>query len=194
MRDNPAEMTGGWSFLRDGRNGFQVDGTRWLHSHILKEPRLQKQFIKQERSSQQEEDKVIWKKAGIKRYIRAVVDCKERVLVLVHITGGQPARGTEILTIQHTNSMNGTGARGIFNEDGMVAFVTGYHKSFGCSGKVKVMHRFVPEEVGELVVCFIWLIQPFVEILQGHQKGTKQFSEFMWEPKPEADSDETTGT
>ena len=28
--DNAAEITEGWSFLKDVRNTFEVDGTRWL--------------------------------------------------------------------------------------------------------------------------------------------------------------------
>lgn len=50
LRDNPAEMTGGWNFLKDERNEFQVDGRRWLHSRILREPRLQRQFIQRSKA------------------------------------------------------------------------------------------------------------------------------------------------
>ena len=51
----------------------------------------------------------------------------------------------------------------------MVHFVTGYHKGYGNSAKLKIIYWFVPREVGELVVYYLWLVQPFVEALQGYR-------------------------
>ena len=43
---------------------------------------------------------------SIRRYMTAVVRFRE-MLVLVHITGGQPARGPELLSIRHANTVSG---------------------------------------------------------------------------------------
>jgi hypothetical protein len=69
--------------------------------------------------------------------------------VLMHITGGQPARGPEIMSVQHSNTVKG-GHRNIFIEDGIVVFVTQYHKGYNVSGDVKIIHQYLPREVGEL--------------------------------------------
>ncbi|GME34865.1 putative DNA helicase protein [Neofusicoccum parvum] len=53
-----------------------------------------------------------------------------------------PARGPEILSIRHSNTAKG-GHRNIFVEDGLVVFVTRYHKGYAMSGDVKVIHRDV---------------------------------------------------
>jgi hypothetical protein len=54
----------------------------------------------------------------------------------------------------------------------------------------------VLREVGEFVVQFLWLIQPFVEQLQaavteeaeaGNTGQSDQFQGWMWEPHPEED-------
>lgn len=37
----------------------------------------------------------------------------------------------------------------------MVMFVTAYHKGFHASNNVKIIHQYVPREVGELVVWYI---------------------------------------
>jgi hypothetical protein len=37
----------------------------------------------------------------------------------------------------------------------MVVYVTRYHKGFHLSGDVKIIHRYLPREVGELVVRYI---------------------------------------
>ncbi|KAH7232453.1 hypothetical protein B0J15DRAFT_572377, partial [Fusarium solani] len=47
---------------------------------------------------------------------------------------GQPARSTEILGIRYKNTMNG-GVRNIFAHDGLMCFVTSYHKSFRATGQ-----------------------------------------------------------
>ncbi|KAF7174542.1 hypothetical protein CNMCM5623_007766 [Aspergillus felis] len=38
--------------------------------------------------------------------------------------------------------------RNIYIEDGMVTFVTAYHKGFHASNDVKIIHRYVPRELG----------------------------------------------
>jgi len=101
------------------------------------------------------------------------------------MTGGAPARGTEIVSVQYENGVNGRGARGVFVERGLVSFVTSYHKGYSASKKVKVIHRYVPREVSEIVVYYLWLVEPFVRIvrmLHGRQDG---FKAFLWEPEPE---------
>jgi hypothetical protein len=84
----------------------------------------------------------------------------EKLIVLMHIIGGQPARGPEIMSIQHSNTVKG-GHRNIFIKDGMVVFATRYHKGYNVSGDVKIIHRYLPREVGELLVYYIWLVLPF---------------------------------
>ena len=80
------------------------------------------------------------------------------------MSAGALARATELISIQHENDAQSQ--RGIFIENGMVAFVTAYYKGFGLSQRVKVVHRYVPREVGELVVYYLWLVEPFVQSLR----------------------------
>jgi hypothetical protein len=69
----------------------------------------------------------------------------------MHMTGGQPARSPEILSVRHCDTVQG-GYRNLFIEDGMVVFVTRYHKGYEVKGDVKIIYRYLPREVGELVV------------------------------------------
>ena len=80
-----------------------------------------------------------------------MVAFREKLLALMHMTAGQPARATEILSVRHSNTIKG-GHRNIFIEDGMVVFVTRYHKGYAVSGDVKIIHQYLPREVGELLV------------------------------------------
>lgn len=69
----------------------------------------------------------------------------------MHATAGQPARAPELLSIQYYNTTNSQ-QQNIYIEDGIVTFVTAYHKGFHASNDVKIIHQYVPREVGELVV------------------------------------------
>ena len=73
------------------------------------------------------------------------------------MSGGGVACGSELITVQYRNSSTSEG-RGIYVTDSMVYFVTGYHKGYGNSAKLKIIYRFVPREVGELVVYYLWLV------------------------------------
>jgi hypothetical protein len=86
------------------------------------------------------------------------------LLLLIHILGGQPARGTELLSLQLRNTIHGL-RRNIFIENGLVGFVTFYHKGYSVSGSTKIIHRYLPEAISELLVYYVWLIQPFCEQL-----------------------------
>ncbi|KAJ5146553.1 uncharacterized protein N7515_001117 [Penicillium bovifimosum] len=63
---------------------------------------------------------------------------------------GQPAHAPELLSIRHSNTDTG-GCRNVFIEDGLVTFVTRYHKGFNASNDTKVIHRYLPREIGELI-------------------------------------------
>ena len=84
---------------------------------------------------------------------------------LCGLTGGQPARGTEILSVRTRNTAAGS-VRNVFVEDGLVAFVTRYHKGYEMSAREKTVHRYLPREVGELLVRYLWLVDPFDQRMQ----------------------------
>jgi hypothetical protein len=57
----------------------------------------------------------------------------------MHISGRQPARGLEILSVQYSNTVQG-GYCNVFIEDGIVVFVTRYYKGYNVSGDVKIIY------------------------------------------------------
>ena len=104
----------------------------------------------------------------------------KRLLLLIHMTGGQPPRGTELIGLQHSNSARGQ-HRGIFFEEGLISTVTSYHKGYNISGSTKIIHRYLPKEVSELLVYYLWLVLPFwqqLDILVYKRKDPP--STFLW--------------
>ena len=118
------------------------------------------------------------------RYLSTVNAFLEQLLLLVHLTGGQPARGTELLCIQHSNATDVSGGiRNIFIENGLVSFVTYYHKGYSITGTTKIIHRYLPSEVGELLIYYVWLVVPFLDQLSRLAKVpgfTRGNSPYVW--------------
>ncbi|KAK4982079.1 hypothetical protein LTR50_007840 [Elasticomyces elasticus] len=112
-----------------------------------------------------------------------VAEFREKLLVLMHITAGQPGRGPEILSIRHSNTVRG-GHRNIFIEDGMVVFITRYHKGYSLSGDVKIIYRYLPREVGELFVWYLWLVLPFQQRMEALVWKKDAVSSHMWPADP----------
>ncbi len=96
----------------------------------------------------------------MRRYQWCVERFREVMWCLIHMTSGQPARASESLEIRFHNTHNG-GVYNIFISHRQVRFVTAYHKNFQQTNKAKIIHRFLPREVGELLVWYLWLVLLF---------------------------------
>ena len=100
------------------------------------------------------------------------------------MSGGQPGRGPEILSCRHINTARGE-QRNIFVEQGLMVYVTRYHKGYVRKGDVKVIHRYFPREIGELLLCYIWSVLPFQQPLEVTIWEKDQVSAFMWPSDPD---------
>nr|GEZ17793.1 RecQ helicase L2 [Tanacetum cinerariifolium] len=176
LRDNPTEQQPGWNFLKDQRTRMPVDGERWLFQRVRQDAAVRDRFIKRGTQSGINPHEV-------ERYMDQVIAFREKLIVLMHMTGGQPARGTEMMSVRHSNTVAG-GHRNIFIEDGMVVFATRYHKGYNVSGDVKIIHRYVPREVGELLVYYMWLVLPFQQQLEAMVWEKESMSSHMWPADP----------
>ena len=158
-----------------------VDGKTWLAGRVASEARLQGEFF---RAAEGAGERPRWRMERVYEYGKAMKAFREQLLVLMHMSGGQPARGTELVTVQYKNGVDGD-VRGLFIEDGAVVFVTMYSKTMGMSAKAKVIHRYLPREVGELAVYYVWLAMPFWRmVVQRASEGAAIWgSPYIWEPQ-----------
>jgi len=65
-------------------------------------------------------------------------------------------------------------------DGGLISFVTAYHKGYEYSEKTKLIQRFLPKEVGELLVYYLWLVLPFFETMQLVVDKVDGLSAFIW--------------
>lgn len=181
--DQPAEMSTGYSFLCHPDNGMELWQT-WLLYRVAEEPALRERFVRG-MDHTQHPSRTLWHDGAVAAYMKKVRRFKETLFALVHLSGGGPARGTEITSIQCENSIDGVGHRGVFVDAGLVSFVSTYHKGYDFSKKVKAVHRYVPREVSELVVYFLGLGRPFIDDLQMMHHDVEEPTSFFWEPLPD---------
>jgi len=132
LKDNPSNRQPGWNFLKDPRNPSLHGHERFLLRRLFGSDSLREIFLTGP-------DQEAWRVREVEAYLAAVDRFLARLALLIHITGGQPGRGTELFSLQPANTLHGF-LRNIFIENGMVSFVTFYHKGYSVSGLIKIIH------------------------------------------------------
>ncbi|RPB17979.1 hypothetical protein L211DRAFT_799093, partial [Terfezia boudieri ATCC MYA-4762] len=145
IKENPAEGTNGYSFLSDHRNNWLQPLQQAVLEAILGSTKLKEKYL-----TCQKDGNILWKVNFIKFYTSLVDRLLEVLLLLIHISGGQPARSPEILDLTLWNSP--TRRRNLHVIDGRVMVITRYHKSMHRTDKAKVISRFLPVNVSALLL------------------------------------------
>jgi hypothetical protein len=125
-------------------------------------------------------ERKLWSMSKVREYAQLEERFKNLLLAAVHITAGQPARGEEITPIRFRNGF--LQARNIYVVNGQVIFVTRYHKSQALFGKPKVIPRFLPWRVGQLMALYQVYVQPFKEDVDQLTNGLPR-SDHLWHDK-----------
>ena len=171
IKDNVIDHRTGWNFLQDVRNSSLINGAEWMRQRIHDHPTLRAELFPNHIDPVHSPSSVLTYLAHVRTFLT-------KLFLLIHITGGQPARVPEILTVRHHNSSHNE-PRNIFIEDGLVTFVTRYHKGYTISGEQKIIHQYLPHEVSLMVVQYLWLVFPFIERLKSFYCSSYELSAFL---------------
>jgi hypothetical protein len=165
LQDDVTWTKRGVSFVDNANNGLQ-DKREWMIKRVLAD-------VRGKRMRKQGE----WSRLEVRKYLRKVDRFRELLLFCIHVTGGQPARGTEITSIRFRNGFQQD--RNIFAIQGYMVVVTRYHKSQSQFDKPKVIPRFLPWRVGQLLAIYLAYVQPFQQYLAVKVKGSGR-SDHIW--------------
>lgn len=163
LLDIETETRPGYSFVDDARNGLGSQG-RWLLERLAVRPELPQNLCRIEGGE------LRYRSPLVHRYLGRVEGFLEHLLVLVHLTGGLPARAPELISLRHCNDEE---PRNVMVHDGQVMLLTGYHKMQYASGS-RLVCRFLPAAVGDLLVTYLAAVLPtarFLQIQHGRQVG-----------------------
>lgn len=156
----------GMSFVHHRDNGLS-DGLERMLSRALQCPQGRKLRLGLHQ----------WHTKQVKRYVRQIDRFLELLLICVHMTSGQPGRGSEITTMRHRNGV--LQDRNVFVMDGQVMTVVRYHKSLSQWDQPKVVPRFLPNRLSQVMVTYLAYVQPFREYLVVQVLGGS-FSDYVW--------------
>ena len=180
LKDDPKDTSSAYCFTKHplNRTALAAGARRYLLQRVYHERPLMARFF-----DGKGQDVRNIKLTAVHRYLHAVDTFLHHLLVLFHVTGGQPARATELLTVRWRNS-DRNALRNIFIEDGLVVFVTQWHKGRSASGAELWISRYLPAEVGRIVVYYLWLVMPFLADLNRLTRDlswpTPDIGSFLW--------------
>ena len=79
----------------------------------------------------------------------------------IHVTGGQPGRGSELMSIKWRNGQHAL--RNVYIYDGCVLVLIKYNKSRASTNRSFWVARFLPPAVGQILFIYLVYIRPVVE-------------------------------
>jgi hypothetical protein len=113
----------------------------------------------------------------VQQYLQQVDRFLELLIGCVHVEYRQPGQGPEIMTMQHCNGL--LQDCNIFIVDGAVMTVVRYHKSQSQWDKPKVVLRFLPLKLGQIMALYLSYLQLFREYLVVQVLGGG-LSDYVW--------------
>jgi hypothetical protein len=163
IQDDVTIVQRGVSFLSPGR---VQEAKRWMLKQlasVLAARRLYEGWggaVDRDRESKAESDSdsdsnrpVQWRLQEVRRHLQHIERFLDLLSLAVHVAGGQPARGPELLSVRWRNGL--LQDRNLYVIDGQVAVVTRYHKTQSQWDKPKVVVHFLPKAVGQLVAAYL---------------------------------------
>jgi superfamily II DNA helicase RecQ len=110
-----------------------------------------------------------------------------KLMVILHITGGQPARGPELGSVKVSNSIYS--ARNIYVINGRMCFLTTYDKARKRRGNSEYVVRSLPDRVSQLLFQYLVFVRPFARALDrresewlfGDSNGPWAGAQLSWE-------------
>jgi len=176
LADNPSSSEAGFSFVRlpKNREYLKLDSSRWLLDQVVRLPHLQQRLFT-DRTNER------FRVSNVNRYMQDVSRFRTNLAVLCHITSGQPARATELLSIRYRNSYEGE-QRGVYIDGGLVSLTTSYYKGSTIEAKadVNIIQRYLPGSIGLIVVRYLWLVVPWIELLETQCYSRTTVSDHLW--------------
>jgi hypothetical protein len=148
-----------FTFSEHAENKEHTDvGYRYLYKRARKGEGGWK-LLRKNKASQRNE----WMEAQVKKYLTKERQFLRKLMVCMHIMGGQPARGPELGSVKIRNSLYS--ARNIYILNGRATFLTMYDKARRRRGNTEYILRCLPDELSQILVQYLVYVSPFARAL-----------------------------
>ena len=143
------------------------DNARWKVSwEFLWERMLAagQQLVRQSRSgSSSSGGQLEWADQPCKAYLAREKQFLLKLMVAMHITGGQPARSPELGSVKVRNGVRSS--RNVFIINGRVAVVTTYDKARRRRGRTEYVFRCFPDRLSQVIGQYLVYVLPFSRVV-----------------------------
>ncbi|KXH69608.1 hypothetical protein CSAL01_12759 [Colletotrichum salicis] len=153
IEDDHSETKPGYSFLAVDRNGWVSAGDGWLFRRLARSPAAAERWGLNSTSNARGSTDRPFQLSAVQEFGRTFERLRERLWMLLHMLGGQPARASELAGLRTVNTVDG-GVRNILVHNKMLCFVTAYHKGYRTTGQAKEVQGIMPEASG--YSAFLW--------------------------------------
>jgi len=186
LRDDLDLQSFGGSWLQHPGNAELLQGADLaLLRQIQAQPKLQALFLRHgsstnsssRGSSSSQGQQVVLDVAALAIYESQAQDFLKRLLVLCHITSGQPLRQPKLLSVRWRNTDR---IRHILLWEKLVLIYTQYHKGQQQSGAYKENVRFLPRPVGHLLLDYLAYVMPLRQLFLRQQQPKALVSPYLW--------------
>lgn len=145
-----------YSFITHVKNRDRTDvGWEYLYSRARQDRKEWRLF----RST----DRTKWNPAQKRAYLRKEGQFLQTLMLVMHVTGGQPARGPEIGSVKVSNSIYS--ARNVYVINGRMCFLTMYDKARKRRGNTDYIVRFLSDPVSQILAQYLVYVRPFARAL-----------------------------
>jgi len=131
--DDLTNIRDGYSFVSSSNGGFLKD-TRWLLHGFMANETTRSFFTKGINGRV-----ILWKKKQCLEWLGRCRKLQETLVVLCHLLGGQPARGSELATLRWRNSVEEQ--RGVYWVNGTVMLLAMYSKMRSITRRNRLIPR-----------------------------------------------------
>jgi hypothetical protein len=148
ITDNLQNNSPSYSFIKDSSNNF-MNLNDTLLKYFSSKTNLRNRFCSNNAD--------IYKKK-ILNWLEKTGELVQWLIVAIHLTYGQPSRGTELRLLQIINPTNGM--RNLFWINDTIAISTYYNKTNSITQSSKTIIRFLPKNLAELLLRYLIYIRP----------------------------------
>jgi hypothetical protein len=173
--DNWEDRRPGACFVDDPRNADVLAGRKeWLLRQLCDNPSRADLVFGRNVTT----DGFVVRNETTAQYETAVQVFLEYVLMLMHKFSDEPARRREELGLRWCNGPHDK--RNLFLYDGDLLFILTYHKALSRTNASRFPVRFCLPAVGELMVQYLVLVQPFRELLARQVAIPAEMGEYLF--------------
>lgn len=159
LHDELGNRQVGYSFLNDIRNTASLNPRKILMRFLSTTVPVSPLFTVSRNPVSGKRQSIV-RPDEFEKLLQAMEIFLELLLVLTHLSCGQPPRGTELLTVLVSNTV--THQRHIFLVNGELAILTRYNKSQAVLGKEKPILRTLPPCISQLWILYLAFTKPLI--------------------------------